>query len=1296
MQSQTVEKTPAAPAAAQRDAKSGQAGPNTVQRAAQQNYLRSLRGPAEQQGAAPPGADAGAAAPPPGAMVPSEKPGFWARAGAAAKGAAHWAGDKAHQAKDATVQAAHWTADKAGKAWDKTKQVAGDVYDVAKNTSVGYADGKVSGKTNVAEVSDLMPKHYRDAMQFDKSAKNEVSLEYDTHTGTITAKAATLALSKMVMGPLTAGPTTLTDVVLTLNRDAKSAEAKGGAGKAGGKKLDNLHATIHVGGVVATQVAYLGPNGLLKATSVELSGLESAAFNPGGGLPMVDGTKDHLAGTFSLDKATLRGISGDAMAADEISTSKIAGRMDQDAGKSSADLGGAQVKNGRFGNRTVESASIGDAHVGLQGNRGALPLADQAQQPLKVDTHVGNAQLQGYKAPEGSAKSASINGLDSQYDMATHNGTASLASANLKGAKVGGTQVKDASLTGVHGARQDGKLSGGIDDAALAGFKSKAVNANAARVKGVSAEFDPTTGDAALGMKSLRAEGLKSGKNGASSVAVEGVSATRHGDNLSADVKSASIKGAHTANAGGDLSVAGLHGNASMAKSGPQAGTFDVSATSLDGKNLHGGGASAGSAHGDGVHASRDAHGTLAGGINGAQVKNVAVAGETIESASVTGVSASRTKGGALTAGVESAQATNVSGDKLKAKSLGVDGIAAHLDGKAGSVSVAGAHAQGLDASGVHADAADLTKISASTQDGQTGNVSVAGAHAAGIKAGTFKAQSADLKDVAASGGKNGYGTARLGEAKVKGIDAGDAFKAGDASTSGVKASRDAKGTAVHADVLGGSQVHAGNNDVGKLDAKGLDASFGGANGKTQVDAQSLAVQKARFGDVSMEAAHGNGIGTTIGKGGKVDAHADALHADKLSTPGFSAGTADAHKFATQIAPEKSDFSAGDLAVQNAAFNGGGVKGTAAQASLKNGHASVAKGGETSAEVGKFAAKGVAVESVPQSASSSAKTTAPTHAGPSNTVAGKTQTTSPAVQNNTPSATTEPGLSKGALVRGLSQRVDQVDAKFSAPMRETHEGMVTVDPGTQLNAEVHARNNQLVPGQTGVNFSKELDGPAWIGVKGATLEADKKSAHGGKPTQGKIDANLSGFWDQDVTGKANEAMGQKGKTIPLSISELGDMAGKKLDADAHTAPAAPTKSAKPAGGSTHAAPANKTPAAKTPAKDQGPLDMEHANVDARVALSAGRVPLGGKQHIDLAQAKKGGNEINVRSRGGEGMVVDMVQVVLGSMNVQVGKKKVEADGAEMNDAQIKMGDGKTAGQFKGTIGSFETENIGVK
>ena len=1305
MEQQTLNKTPAAPGAGQRDAQGGQRAPDAAQRAAQQNYLKSLRGgPVEQQapGAAapPPGAGVGAGAP--GALVPqgpqgvepAKKEGFWARAAKAARGAAHWVGDKAAQAKDATVAAYHSTTQAVGNAWDKTKQVAGDVYDVAKNSSLGYANGKVSGKTNVAEVNDLMPKQYRDAMTFDKSAKNEVAVDYDVKTGIVTARAASLTLSKLAMGPLAAGPTTLTDVVITLNRDNKAAAAKG-AGAAEGAKLDNIHATIHVGGVLATQVSYHGPNGLLKATQVQLSGLDASAFNPGGGMPMTDETKDHMVGTFALEKATVRGLSGEAASAKEISTSNVKGGIDQDAGTAHAEMGSAQVEQGRFGKRTVEQAALRDARIGVHGKAGNLPGLENAQAPLKFDAQVGHAEVKGAKAPEGSARAASIDGLSGQFDMATQNGNASLASARLQGAEVAGTKIKEAQLTNLAAAREGSQLTGSLEQASMTGLQSKAGSASAASLHGAKASYDTQSGDATLGLKSARADGLKSGKNGAQSVAVSGLAAERKGESVSADVASADLRGVKAGGAGGDLKATGLHGNATIGEKR----TLSARAATLDGQNLHGGNASAKTAHVEGAQVGLDAKGAMSGGVKSAQATGLKVGDATAESAQVAQMAARRGADGSMSGSLESAQAKGVSAAGEKVDAVSLQGLSANRDSAGGTTAaLTSARATGITGDKLNAKSLGVDGV-AGTVSGSEGSFTADRVQGEAIKTGTVSADKADFQKVALAGRSNGQGTVSTAQGQVDGLAVGDAFKAKSVSAGQLAVGHDAKGYTARADTLKGETIHSGTNDVGKLDAKGVDTGFGGANGKARIDAKSIGVEQARFGDVSMQSGRAEGAGLGVAANGTVSTRADALHAETVKTPNFNAAQVDAHGVATKQTDKLTDLRAGDVSVRKGAVQAGGFQGSADEAHIQQGHAVVGRNGSLEAEVGKVGGRGIAFESAPD-----AKATTP--AGPvAATLGDRTAGPAPGTQTSAPTpstqAATSPGLTQGALVRGLSQRVDEVDAKFSAPMRPTTEGAVTVDPGTRMNAEVHARDNKLVPGQTGVKFSKELDGPAWIGVKGVNLEADKKSARGGKPpTQGRVEADLAGLWDQDVTDKANEALGRKDKdTIPLSISELGDLAGKKMDKDAQAAaatvpaPASPQSARRESGRTSN----RQTPAAaaQTTAAQPGPLDLDQAELDARVKLSAGRVPLGGRQHVDLAQAGPGGNTVNIRARGGEDMVVDMAQVVLGSLNVQTGQKKVKAQGAQVDDAKVQVGTGKNAGKFKGTIGAFETEGVAV-
>lgn len=1255
MQQQTQLKSPAAPTP-KRDPKATTAGPDVAQHAAQQGYLRSLRGPGEGQAALPgaaPGAPAAAAGTPSTDLAKPEE-GFWARTKRKAQGAAAWVGKKAGQARDATVKAYNYTADKAGAAWDKTKTVATDVYEAASKTSLGYKDGKVVGKTDAAEVHDLMPQRYRDALEFDKSAKNEVSLEYDVDTGLITARAANLALSKLAMGPLAAGPTTLSNVVITVQKSA---------GK-GGKGADDVRATISVGGIAATKVAYMGPKGLLRADAVQLSGLEAEALNKGGGLPMTDEAKDHLAGSFMLEKAVVRGVSGDAMSAGEISTSRVGGRMDQDAGALSAQVGAAEVKDGRFGQRSVKHAAVQGAEVDVRGRGGALPLAEATEQPLKVDARLAGAQVEGLKTPEASVAGAQVRGVQTQYDMATKNGSARVAEADVRGVKAGGTSVRSAQLQGFHGARQGTALSGGVESAKVAGVRTRGAKVEDAHVDAATARYDTATGDGSAAARGVRATGVSAGKHGVRSVSATDLAASRAGDHVEGRVGTAEAKGLKAGGVSGDVSARGVSAEADLGARP----TFAGRATQLQGRNLSGHGARATSATVDGARVSRDARGTLSGGADGARVEGLDVAGTHVDAARVAGVSASRTRQGTVDAGVASARAEGVSGDLVRAKSLSVDGARAHSDARGAGLTVDRAAGEGLGTRGVSATSAEVSQLAV----GRT---------------------------------KSGTTTAQVDAARVRGLDVADRARVADLQADRLAVTQKGEHVAVTADAARGQGIAGKGFEARSASLTGLDAGFGGGrDGKARVAARQTELEAAKIGTVGLGKGSLTDAEVAVEKGGAVRTRAEALSVRDLKSGGFDARTIDGKGVATRHEGDRHGVKLGEASVTGARVDAGGVRGT-----LDEGHVSGADatfgGGDATGKVGRLGGRGLAFESVPTEAN--APTNAPATNAPATATTARTSRT-PASSTNTqsPAATTAPaaqtGLTQGALVRGLAPRVDAVDAKFTAPLRAGDQGAVDIEENTRMTAEVHARNNRLVPGDTGVRFSRDLDGPAWIGVRGVSLQ--EAEGRRGAPPEGKLEADLSGFWDQDITEQANKGLGRPdAKTVPLSISEMGRLAGDEMDrrqgGATSTASTPVSASTAARGRGTQNRTANVAPAQTQAAAKANPVDMSGHTLDARVALSAGKADLGHGQHVTIGQAGQGGNTVNVRSRGGEEMVVDMVQVVLGSLNLQVGQEKpktVQAKGAQVQQAQVRVAEGARGSRFKGSIGAFETEGLSAK
>lgn len=1319
MHQHLAEKAPA-PAAPQRAEEKTPEGPDATQVAAQQGYLQALRGPDERAKTA--------ASPPPqegGKKKKDEGGGFWGKVGGWFSKAADWVGEKATAAKDGVVAGYDYVAEKASDAWETTKQVAGDTYDVLTSTDLSYENGTLSGTTDAAEVMDLMPARYRDAMAFDKRAQNDVTVSYDTKTGIVTASASTLALSKLALGPLTAGPTTLTDVTITL------ANPKGGVPVLD-STADNLLATIHVGGVTATEVVYLGPQGELRVQSVELSGLDAQAFNPGGGVPMADGTADHLAGTFALESARLRGVSGDAVAAGEVAVEGVRGGVDQDAESAWAAVDHAQARQARVGDTSVDHAQVRGARLGVDNKGGGAPLLDATPDRPKLAAQVESASVDGLRTAQGTVGHADVEGVSGHYDVATGDGAARVGRLGARDVDLAGVQVGAAQAEALHAARDGTAHSVGASSLEVTGADSVWGGADAARVQGLEAQFDTATGDAALQMQALEAEEARGAGATADAVRVEALSAQRDAEATRAQVRSAQVTGLDAGVVGGDLSVTDARAEAATG------GALSASAAQVKGEGLKVGDARIGSAQVDAAHATRDAEGAWAGGADTVSARDVRAGDVRVGAARAEGLRGGLTAEGAATGAVERASAQNLRAGDASVGTARVTGLRGGRDAKgalhgaadhasvervrAGENAVGAAQVTGLRGGrradgGLHGaletaaitdaqvggarvgeasvrrveaarDAAGVTTASAAelrAQDitgpaaaetlamdglaarleGTQGSASAERVAATSMQAGDVSLAAGQLERVRVSGGLDGQGRAQIGGAAVEDLKVGEQAAVGSARADDIEASRRDGAVAARAGALHAEDVDTQWADAGVVDVRGAQVGHGADGTRARVDA--LDVEGLAAGPVTADTVGLRDAGVSVDAEGGVRTDAQAVSAADLRAPGFQGRALDAHGVRTRHDAAGHEVAVQDAAVEGADLRSGRYHGSADRAYVDQTRVSVGRDGDFSAAAGKVGVQGVDFD-----------------------VAGR--------DLDDPSTTGGGYVSTGQVVRGLAPRIQELDANFTAPLKPGEIKGLGVDEGTDLSVEVQARDNKLVPGHVSAEVDKPLDAPAWIGVRGVHLREhrprvrnDNRRAFGkehmrgpryvdgpASATEGKLDADVTGWFDQDITGKVNGALGREDeKTLPLSLGALGALTADRIDA------------AREMGRGPDALPEEKVEA-------QNPLDMDHYRADARVQLSPGEIDLGGKQHVEVARGAPGANELNVRGRGGEDLVFDMVNLVLGSMSLQVGQKKFEADGAEVQKAQLNVGENaERATTFDGSIGSFEAQGLTI-
>ncbi len=239
--------------------------------------------------------------------------------------ATDWAGDKLDAASDAVTGA-----------WNTTKRVANDVGDVVRSTSVGMKDGKLQASTDLDEVMDLLPESVRKSVQLDKSnpAANRANLSYDTKAGKLTVSVPDLQMKGMSAGGVTAGPTRLQGVVLTMDdAGAKARQAvKGAAGEtvAGWVFGDEPKATkpqaprtqLTVAKATAQDVSMQG--GKAGAKQVDLGAVD---------VTLEGGDKGGAKAWFNVGSATLSGVHGAGTTADEVSGAGLSAHV-AEAGES--------------------------------------------------------------------------------------------------------------------------------------------------------------------------------------------------------------------------------------------------------------------------------------------------------------------------------------------------------------------------------------------------------------------------------------------------------------------------------------------------------------------------------------------------------------------------------------------------------------------------------------------------------------------------------------------------------------------------------------------------------------------------------------------------------------------------------------------------------------------------------------------------------------------------------------------------------------------------------------------------
>lgn len=1190
-----------------------------------------------------------------------------------------------------------------GDRWDDVKtgvsnavDTVGEAWEAWQATDFGYEDGVLTAETDVDEIADLLPEGALGGVTFDRNAgsDNKVKIAFDRQKGVARITSDDLRIAGVQQGGLSTGPVSLQGVSIEIANESD--------GKASlfDLKDGNTRVSVSVARVVAANVAFQGADGPMSVSELELGAFKVMGANKGEGLPFGEGRS--TTGSFSVGNAVLRGVSAAGNSVGEVQADNLGVSLDEDAEQAvisadavrAADIDGPQ---GQFAQAQVAGVR---AQVNATGDD--RMFSDLGAGHARTSLSIAQANATGVDTDKVDARSLAATGVQLDHDNDKKSLAARVGAVDADGLAVDTTPVaassgpsplqqvsldvdqvrgKDLSVSGPSGPAGAGQLdASGLHataDLAQGDWSASAKGLDARALSGAGATVDHAwvSGASASGSSSgLRAdvaevgvEGAKQGGNRLASAQVSGVSVAKQGEALSGSVAAVDARGLHTAQGGAE------HVTASKLAGGRADGvtTASVGAAQASGVTSAAG-VSAQDVKLADAKARMDAAG-VSGSVASVDVRGLDSAQGGADQLSLSQVAAAQSKG-VTTASLGSAVATGVHTPTADAKASRVEvtdakarmaGDDASLDvarlGLSGvtskQASVGSATAEGLsvgkqgDRIVAHANELDGEQI-AVRRDGVTevevGRAAITGAGAEvkgteanlssdrialnDFAANNVKADEVVASRAAASVGDSRFG-ATLGQADVTNLELAGRTTIAKASVEGSTSALGADGTrATHIDAarVSGVSDKVTGASLASGEIKGVDVAH-------RVDGVGAKVAEGSLTGLSVGDAS---VASASVRGGAVDLQGENIKGgvDRASVSGVKVGDlASVEQVdATGLRGERKangDLSGAVAAVdaKNGKVNAGGMQASVASASAERVSGGM-KHGKVSGGAGVVAANGVAFE-------------------------GST---------NSSSASGDSGFDRARFLETGLARVDDVDARFSAPLAGGKYDAGPVDlkvqQGTQVSGQVQVRDNKVVGDNTRVDVSKPVDGPLWVDVRGAYVEDNE------------LKARLGGMFDPNVSGTLNSGLGLKGDDLK-SLGTYGQALANQ-ERTAASGKATPAKPAKP----------GSKPSVAT-AFDPNKLD-----VDARVGLSGGTVDAGAAQ-VTLAD-KAGANTFDVQSRGKDQLVVSFSEFLASALSLNAGGQQVSAGSTGVTDAKVSVGT-QAKNKVTGTVGAVRVEDVAV-
>lgn len=846
----------------------------------------------------------------------------------------------------------------------------------------------------------------------------------------------------------------------------------------------------------------------LSTGTISLSGVRVVLSNHQGGLPFLGGDfsmlgyedkDDQLAAQFTVASASASSVEwrgeGGPVSVSSLQLTGLTGDISSGPALPGAegartevgfDLEGAVLDGLRSEGHVAESITVQDASGGL------------SQSGESAFLEAGSVGVQG-----GAS------------------GTETLGSAAAQGVRID-VDNRGGGAPFVDGVQDRVRARVAVEAASLSDFDGASADLDAASVAGLRASYDTTTGGGSLFAQDMKASGLDSSWVDVNSLDLDdaGVDFGRTDTGSRVDLQAA------RATTDG-LQIDAPEGGGSDG-SPPLDWTAELGA--LDLRNTQAAGASIATATGQGVRASgradgaRSTYGARArelavGGVDHRLVQASALGGSNVAlhgDAQQVGVTSDRLSGSGISAtafeaaqlegyGLDASLGTGSAAlrlerarmaeariaDRVSVDEAGVDGlVATHNDG-ANTVSLDRASVSGLrdDTTGATLGSAELAGArTAGTLDRfdttvDTASVQDLSAPGLALRSGELSSIQASRAGSTLSGG--------LGAAELSGLRVADRATADQASLAGLSASTDGSAHSVRLDraTATGLADTTSSSAAQRLSVQGLDASLQG--GALQSSLDGLSGAGLRQGDRSLGGLDASGLRLN-GGGSAWSGGVDRLRADQLAMGdafGSAALRGDGLAFDTNA--DRTLATASHLGADGLSFQSDG----------------------SSARLDSLGLDGLGLTMDGQGTRGGAE---------------RVQASGIGLQSSGGGGGSIPGLDTARLTETLASRVQYADARVQGDLQAGElGGGVSARRGTSLDAQLQVRNNQLVPGANSARFSQALDGPLWTGVNGVDLNR-----------KGELKADVTGWFDQDVTGTLNESLGRSGKSMP-SVGQIG-------------------------------------------------------------------------------------------------------------------------------------------------------------